>query len=302
MTKARFIDYIRFQKRYSQHTIIAYKNDLQQFSDFLKTHYDTDKTSSADHHQIRSWIAYLSENKLSIKAINRKLSCLKSYYKFLCKEGILNENPTEKIVSPKSGKRLPDFVKLSQINTLLDKLSYGDDYNRILERTIIELLYASGIRLSELINLKQKNINYSTNTIKVLGKRNKERIIPFSNSIARSLTDYQKTKEEEISESEEMRTYFFVTRKGKKLYPKLVYRIVNKHLSLITTLQKKSPHVLRHTFATHLLNNGADLNAIKEILGHASLSATQVYTHNTIGQLKSIYHNSHPRENNNQGG
>lgn len=302
MTKARFIDYIRFQKRYSQHTIVAYENDLKQFLNYLKTYFNTDNVIAADHHQIRSWIAYLSEKNLSNKAINRKLSCLKSYYRFLCKEGIIEKNPTERIISPKSSERLPDFINTGQMNVLFDKKSYGNDYKGTLEKTIIELFYASGIRLSELIHLKQRDINYKTNTIKVLGKRNKERLIPFNNSIAQSFMDYQKIKEDEIPESEEMREYFFVTRKGKKLYPRLVYRIVKRHLSLITTLQKKSPHILRHTFATHLLNNGADLNAIKEILGHANLSATQVYTHNTIGQLKSIYHNSHPRENNNQGG
>jgi integrase/recombinase XerC len=233
---------------------------------------------------------------MSPRSINRKKTALKSYYKFLIKEGIITENPMNKVISPKTSKRLPVFVEKEKMEKLLDsnELNFGDDYTGIRNLMIIEILYATGMRVSELVNLKVTDVDLYNSTIKVLGKRNKERIIPFAKKLRVTIDKYNKIKEETFF-GEDTADQFFLTSGGKKIYQKLAYRVVNYYLSIITTLDKKSPHVLRHTFATHMLNNGADLNAIKELLGHANLSATQVYTHNTIEKLKNIYKQAHPR-------
>lgn len=292
----KFIEYIKFEKRYSENTVISYRSDLEQFFNYLMTEYNTNKTEDINYLIIRSWFVSMMQNKMSPRSINRKKTALKSYYKFLIKEGEITENPMSKVISPKTAKRLPVFVEQEKMSKLLDnnELNFGEDFTGIRNLMIIEMLYATGMRVSELVNLKNTDIDLYNSTLKVIGKRNKERIIPFGKKLKENIINYNNIKESTFA-IEQTDDQFFLTSKGKKIYQKLAYRVVNYYLSLITTLDKKSPHVLRHTFATHMLNNGADLNAIKELLGHANLSATQVYTHNTIEKLKNIYKQAHPR-------
>lgn len=286
-----FLNYLTHQKRYSKHTTTAYQTDITQFLDYISEIYSIANISEVNTSIIRSWMVHLIENKTSPNSINRKLSSLKTYFKYLQKNEVINENPLNKIVAPKTKKRLPVFVKETELENLFDLEIFENDFNGIRDKLIIELLYSTGIRLSELIGLRINSVNFSNNTIKVLGKRNKERIVPFSNNLKNELLQYHDLRKNITPEKD----YFFLTNNNKKLYPKFVYRLVNTYLSLVTKITKKSPHVLRHTFATHMLNNGADLNAIKEILGHSNLSATQVYTHNTIEKLKNIHKQAHPK-------
>ncbi|MCK4661939.1 MAG: tyrosine recombinase XerC [Bacteroidales bacterium] len=294
MLKDSFIRYLQFEKRYSKHTVKSYKNDIDQFESFciIETGKFNPKTTS--HKTIRLWIVKLIEQGISSRSVNRKISTLKTFYKFLLREGIVNINPLDKVLTPKIAKKLPYFVEEEKINLLLNQYDFGNDFEGVRNRLILEMFYASGIRLSELINLKTFDINLNENTLKVLGKRNKERIIPFYNKLSNQIKKYLLVRKEVCNNNAD-NDYFFLTKKGNKIYEKLVYRIVNKHLNLITTIEKKSPHILRHTYATHLLNNGADLNVIKELLGHSNLSATQIYTHNTFEKLKKIYKQAHPR-------
>lgn len=284
-----FIKYLQFEKRLSRHTILAYSGDLEQFYSYLQTTYAIKKLSDINHTVIRSWVVELMEQKISPRSVNRKITTLKTFYKYLLRQGTVTENPMLKIMSPKTSKRLPVFVEKDNMNTLIDTIAFGEDLEGVRNKLIIELFYATGIRLSELINLKLVNVDLESCQIKVLGKRNKERIIPFNNEIKNSIQDYMDKKPGLPGE------FLFQLKSGKKMYEKFVYRIVNEYLSMITTVDKKSPHVLRHTFATHMLNNGADLNAIKELLGHANLAATQVYTHNTVEKLKNIHKQAHPK-------
>jgi integrase/recombinase XerC len=240
---------------------------------------------------IRSWIVYLMEHKVVPRSINRKLTTLKSFYKFLVREGMVEQNPMRKITSPKTSKRLPVFVDRERMDTLLDQAEFGEGYAGLRNKLIVEMFYSTGMRLSELVNLKEIDIDFHNDTLKVLGKRNKERLIQFSFKFSLLLKEYLAEKEKYFGGNQAL----FLTDRGRKIYPKMVYLIVTKHLAGVTTLDKKSPHVLRHTFATHMLNNGAELNAVKELLGHANLSATQVYTHNTIDKLKTIYKQAHPK-------
>lgn len=290
----KFIKYIQFEKRFSQNTIIAYTKDLSQFSTYILSVYQIREIEKSDFQMIRSWIVYLVGESVSSVTINRKLSALKSFFRYLLKEGVIRENPMLKIIAPKSNKRLPEFVGKDNMESLFRDIEFDEGFAGSRDKLIIEMLYFTGMRLSELINLKDTDIDIHSQRIKVLGKRNKERIIPFSLVLQNSIESYIKIREKDIIHVEQ-NPYFFVTQKGNKLYEKLVYRTVNSYLGKVSTLRKKSPHVLRHTFATHMLNNGADLNAIKELLGHANLAATQIYTHNTIDQLKSIYKQAHPR-------
>ncbi len=285
-----FLDYIKFEKRYSPHTLVAYQNDLEQFSGYLKQSYEVDSLNEVTHVMVRSWIVELMDEKVSPRSVNRKLSSLKSYYRFALRQKQIKSNPMSKVVSPKTSKRLPEFVEARKMEALLDDDWFSDDFSGVRDQLLMELLYGTGVRLSEVIGLRE--VNCSSDTIKVLGKRNKERIIPVSEGLSQLITKYRLEKQN-LPEAD--REFLMVTDKGNKLYEKFVYRKVNKYLGKVTTARKKSPHVLRHTFATHMLNNGADLNAIKELLGHANLSATQVYTHNTIDQLKNIYSQAHPR-------
>jgi integrase/recombinase XerC len=287
--KKLFLDYLRYQKRFSPHTLLSYETDLDQFIEFCsKNGQDSEK---ANHLFIRRWIVEMLENNISARSVSRKISTLKSFYRFLIKEGLVEKNPLDKVIAPKTKKRLPVFVEEEQITSLLDKINFGEGFIANRDQMVVEMFYRTGVRLSELINLKDNDVNTRQQTIKVLGKRNKERIIPFSPDFIKNIDQYRQIRNKEIGSSET----FFIGLKGKKMYEKEVYRVVNKYLSKVTTLEKKSPHVIRHTFATHLLNKGADLNAIKELLGHANLSATQVYTHNTIDNLKRIYKQAHPK-------
>lgn len=286
-----FISYLKYEKRYSAYTITAYENDLKQFSEFCISQNCTENIVT-NYKLIRQWIVSLLENKLLARSVKRKISALKAYYRFLRKSGFITVNPLDRIVAPKMEKKLPQFIEQGKLVDYLES-ELETDFESIRDRLIIELFYATGIRLSELVNLKSKNIDCKQNTIKILGKRNKERIVPFPAALNQLISKYQSAKNglENLNDA----NYFFVTKTGNKIYGKLVYRIVTRDLSMVTTQTKKSPHVLRHTYATHLLNNGAELNAVKELLGHANLSATQVYTHNTFEKLKSVYKKSHPR-------
>ena len=240
---------------------------------------------------IRSWLVNMMEQNITTRSVNRKLTTLKSFYRFLLREGVLEENPMRRITPPKTSKRLPVFVEKDKMGLLFDQVGFGDGYPGLRNKLILEMFYSTGIRLSELMNLKETDIDFHHDTIKVLGKRNKERLIPFSNKFEVLLKSYLEEKRNSFGEVIDL----FLTDTGKRVYPKMIYRIVIQHLGEVTTLSKKSPHVLRHSFATHLLNNGAELNAVKELLGHANLSATQVYTHNTIDKLKRIYKQAHPK-------
>ncbi|MBL0328582.1 MAG: tyrosine-type recombinase/integrase [Bacteroidetes bacterium] len=284
-----FLKYLQFEKRLSSHTVLAYSGDLTQFFDYVQTTYQISNLSDLNHTVIRSWVVELMENKISPRSVNRKITTLKTFYKYLLRQGIVSENPMLKIISPKTSKRLPVFVEKDNMDALMDKIEFGEDVEGIRNKLIIELFYATGIRLSELINLKQANVDLEACQIKVLGKRNKERIIPFGNEIRNSIQKYMDAKPGLPGE------FLFQMTSGKKMYEKFVYRLVNEYLSMVTTVDKRSPHILRHTFATHMLNNGADLNGIKELLGHANLSATQVYTHNTVEKLKNIHKQAHPK-------
>lgn len=294
MFSERFIQYITFEKRYSPNTIIAYQKDLYQFFDYIASEYNIKNIHDINHSIIRSWIVHLANDSISARSINRKLSTLKTFYKFLLKENLIKQNPLTKILPPKTKKRLPEFVNREKMDLLFDQVEFGDNFRGIRDKLIIEIFYFTGMRLSEMTNLTDTDVDIKNLKVKVLGKRNKERIIPFCNELRDLIIQYKEVRNKEIEITEPV-DYFIVTEKGKKIYKKLVYRIVNSYLSKVSTLQKKSPHVLRHTFATHMLNNGADLNAIKEILGHANLAATQIYTHNTIEKLKTIYKQAHPR-------
>ena len=264
---------------------------LNFLSDFLKTDYDLTDIKEVNHTFIRSWLVKMMEQSITPRSINRKITTLKTYYKFLLREGEVTINPMLKIVAPKNSKRLPEYVEQEKMDRLLDFTDFKEGYEGMRDKTIIELFYATGIRLSELISLNHFSFDFYNNAIKVLGKRNKERIIPLSFFTKELLQKYLI----ELKKNFPAAAYFFVTNKGEKLYPKFVYDLVRKNLGTVTTAKKKSPHVLRHSFATNMLNNGAELNAIKELLGHANLSATQIYTHNTIKKLKNIHSQAHPK-------
>jgi len=287
-----YIEYLKSEKRYSLNTIISYYNDLRQFFEFNKIEIGSDNILSTKKEHIRNWVVYLFENNYTSISINRKLSTLKSFFRYLLKNRYIKQNPVKLITAPKVEKKLPSFLKVKQINDLLDNyIPEDDNIENLRNKLIIEILYLTGIRRNELINLKIKDIDFSVRAIRVLGKRNKERIIPISDAFSQKIKKYIHIRNEMGLESE----YLFVTNGGQKLYPEFVYRLVKRYLTYISTLNKRSPHLLRHTFATHLLNEGADLNVIKDLLGHSSLAATQVYTHNSFEKLKNIYKQTHPR-------
>lgn len=289
-----FLAYLQYEKRVSSHTITAYENDLKQFRTYLQDNFQQTDLLTADADMVRSWTLYLLENGDTTRTINRKFSALRAFFRYHLKMKNIEANPMNAVVSPKIGKRLPQFVEENEMEQLFQADIFQDNYEGWRDRLILELFYATGMRLSELINIKRSDIDLYDCSVKVLGKRNKERIIPFSTRIKELILkyfDYYAEKFGEVNKN----CYIFVDSKSNKIYPKAVYRIVRKYLDMITTIDKRSPHVLRHTFATHLLNRGADINAIKEILGHSSLAATQVYTHNSVEKLKSIYKQAHPR-------
>lgn len=287
-----FLKYIKFEKRGSLHTATAYEGDLTQFYNYLASEQITDWTQVTSKH-IRQWMVNMLDGGLTARSVNRKVATLKSFYRFLLREGIADTNPTEKIVSAKTPKRLPVFVREKEMDTLLDDVPFDESYEGERNHLIVDLFYATGMRLSELVGLKDADIDLSGDVIKVTGKRNKQRIVPFSNNTREAIIKYLSVRHQHFGDTNQPN--FLLTSKGAPIYTKLVYRVVKKYLTLVTTVGKKSPHVLRHSFATALLNNGAELNAIKELLGHSSLAATQVYTHNTFEKLNSIYKQAHPR-------
>ena len=294
MHTKQFLQYIRSEKRYSPHTLTAYANDLDQFQKFLITSYSISDIQEVDSSIIRSWIMEMINLGLSPRTVNRKLSTLKTYYRFLHRNNLVTEDPMVKIISPKTNKRLPEFVNQEQMELLFDRNMFEKGFKGDRDQLILKFFYFTGMRLSELIQLNISDVDTSSKQIKVLGKRNKERIIPIEKSLLGNIREYVDTRKLNTTENA-VDSPFFITNKGNRTYSKFIYRLVHKYLTLVSTLNKRSPHIMRHTFATHLLNNGADLNAIKELLGHSSLSATQVYTHNTIDKLKTIYNQAHPR-------
>jgi len=287
-----FLDYLKFEKRYSKHTVISYQNDLVSFFDYLVIQYGETPLNQISHIYIRSWLASLKDEGMTAKSINRKISTLKSFFKFQIKTGVLTQTPMTKIVAPKNEKRLPNFVADKDIKTLFEHVEFPNNWEGKTERLLLQLFYNTGMRLSEVLNLKNSQVNPSNHSLKVLGKGNKERVVPISPQLLSAIKTYQDERMEMLQGKSEL---LLVTDKGKPLSPRKVYSSVKKYLSLVTTIEKRSPHVLRHSFATHLTNNGADLNAVKELLGHSSLAATQIYTHNTIDQLKTIYKKAHPK-------
>ncbi len=288
-----FIDYLRFEKRYSAHTVRSYQDDLSQFTTYLQDQFSVQSIEEITATFIRSWLASLREMDISPRSINRKISTLKSFFKYHLRTGRLTQTPMTNIISPKSGKRLPSFVKEEDLGDLLKALAFPDDWKGLNARMLITLFYCTGMRLSELIQLKAQQVDRSKRSIKILGKGNKERIVPVSAELINLIEAYETEKGKLFGNTAEM---LLVTEKGKRMYPKYAYLLVKQYLGEIKTLERKSPHVLRHSFATHLTNHGASLNAVKELLGHASLASTQVYTHNTIEKLKEVYKNAHPRE------
>lgn len=288
-----FFKYLQFEKRYSSHTIKSYMTDLGQFVVFCEVNYGYSDIDNVEYTIIRQWIVSMIKKSYSARTINRKLSSLRSFYKYLLSQNIIHQNPTDKLLSSKVEKRLPDFVDENSMQLLLDEVDFGEGFEALRNKLIIELFYSTGLRLSELINLNHSSFDFQNNTMRVLGKRKKERIIPLSDNLSKNLSLYLDNKQ--LINNGQNNDSFFITIKGNRLYPKLVYRIVNKFLTKVTTIKKKSPHVLRHSFATHILNNGGDLNSIKELLGHANLSATQIYTHTNFKRLKNIYELAHPR-------
>ncbi len=287
-----FLDYLLKEKRYSQRTIASYASDLKQFSEFLIRAFETEDISAVSSAMVRSWLIELMELGLSNASINRKLSALKSLYRFLLMKKEVDQNPMQKLVGPKNKKRLPEFVETRKMNLLFSEISVPEGFAGKRDELIMDIFYQSGMRLSELLNLKLADFDIYNSQLRVLGKGNKLRLIPLSNELNKKIKNYLDDRQSEFPNAE---PYVFLTDKGEKCYPNFIYRKVSFYLSQVTTQSKKSPHVLRHSFATHMLNNGADINAIKEILGHANLSATQVYTHNTFEKLKSVYKQAHPR-------
>lgn len=290
----QYIDYLRFEKRASEHTVVSYQTDLEQFCVYLSENGYTSDLSKVAPEPIRAWVIQLVETGVTARSVSRKLSALRSFYRYHARVGNVENSPMEQISAPKVSKKLPCFVEEKAMENLFQGNLFTNDYHGWRDRTIIELFYATGIRISELANLTFASVNLYNNTIKVLGKRNKERIVPFGDTFKTCYQSYVNYYDEKFAGHTE-NCFIFVTDKQNKIYPKFVYAIVRNYLDMVTAIDKRSPHVLRHTFATHLLNHGADINAIKEILGHSSLAATQVYTHNSIEKLKSIYQTAHPR-------
>ena len=288
-----FFKYLEYEKRYSPHTLTSYHTDLGQFTQYLQDTYQITDPTEADHTIIRSWILTLVHKNLEARSVNRKIACLRSYYKFLLSQQRISANPMLRIKAPKVSKKLPAFVPEEPFNHFLDSFTFEDNFEGQRDRLILEFLYGTGMRLAELIGIAPEDVDMHAKTVRVLGKGNKVRIIPLNDTLVAAIRQYVNHKKSEFGNNNSER--LLVTNKERPLYPKFVYRVAKKYISLVTTSEHNSPHVLRHSFATHLLNKGADLNAIKDLLGHASLAATQVYTHNSIEKLKSIFEKAHPK-------
>ncbi|KAA5824032.1 tyrosine-type recombinase/integrase [Algibacter amylolyticus] len=293
MPFTQFTDYLLLEKNYSKLTVNAYQNDLNEFSEFIKNEYDSSSIKQVNYPQIRNWIVTLVEKGISNRTINRKVSALNTFYKFLLKTGDIELNPLSKHKALKTSKKIQVPFSEAEIESVLDYLNSANDFESVRNKFIIELFYSTGIRRIELVELKLSSLDLHNNTLKVLGKRNKERIVPLLKSVVQTAETYLSFRKsiDSIIDGQQL----FLTKKGVKIYETLVYRIINEYFSLASSKVKKSPHILRHSFATHLLNQGADLNAVKELLGHSSLASTQVYTHNSIAELKKVHINAHPR-------
>tara|TARA_R110002111_G_scaffold2176_7_gene14289 strand:- start:186 stop:1070 length:885 start_codon:yes stop_codon:yes gene_type:complete len=289
-----FISYLEHEKRVSPHTVLAYRKDLEQFFLFINTAFGLENAEDAGHAEIRAWMVDLIEEGLEVATVNRKMATLRSFYKFLLRSEIINQDPTFKIRSLKKGRNLPAFIQEKEIYRLLEQANFANDFEGQRDRMVMQTLYLTGIRLSELIGLRWSALDLSQLQIKVLGKGKKYRIIPISSELRIAILSYKKVFEECFSIQNE-NDFFIVRLNREQAYPMMIYRIVKKCLNLIVRNTKSSPHLMRHTFATHLLNKGADLNAVKDLLGHASLAATQVYTHNSIEKLKAVYEQAHPK-------
>lgn len=286
-----FIKYLQFEKRFSPHTVTAYSKDLQQFSDFLVATFEIFNIEKATHPHLRNWVVQLMNSGVTSRTVNRKIVSLKSFYKFLQKREFIEVNPASRLKALRVPKDLPDFLKETEMTNLLDHLTFEENFKGQRDKLLLEMLYATGMRLSELIGLTNERINYYEKVVKIVGKRNKERIVPLHQAVLDQVKKYKQFKTEVSVKSDKL----LITNSGNDLYPQFVYNTVKRYLTQVTTLSKRSPHVLRHTFATHLLNKGADLNAIKDLLGHASLASTQVYTHNSIEKLKAVFDQAHPK-------
>lgn len=290
-----FIDFLKYEKRYSTHTVTAYKNDLDQFVNYCTAVIGEFHVKEVSYDLVRGWLIHLMEQGIAPRSVHRKITAVKSFYNYLLREEVVENNPAQDQVLPKIRKKLPSFVEEPELTSLLDVDGmFTRDFEGLRDRLIVSLFYGTGMRLSELVRLKEIDFNRKECVLRVLGKRKKERLIPYPREINRILEEYVVARNEELGLVSE---WLLVTAKGKQVYEKLVYRVVKKNLGKVTTLEKKSPHVLRHTYATHLLNKGADLNAVKELLGHSNLAATQVYTHTTFEKLRDSYKQAHPRGN-----
>jgi integrase/recombinase XerC len=290
-----FLKFLQYEKRVSHNTLLAYQNDLTQFSHFVQQNFRESSIEHADYGLIRAWIVQLVESHIEPPSVNRKIASLRSFYKFLQRQEVIEKDPMLKIKILKTKKKLPSFIKESEIHALMDspKSAFEDTFEGWRNKLILELFYATGMRLSELLMLKEKNVDLRNRTIKVLGKRNKERVIPFTASIVSIIEAYRRKRKMVVEKNDH--EFFFVTNEGNQCYPMMIYRMVKKYLDENTTVDKRSPHILRHTFATHLLNKGAEINAVKDLLGHTSLAATQVYTHNSMEKLKKVFDQAHPK-------
>jgi integrase/recombinase XerC len=285
---------MEYEKRSSPHTVLAYRHDLEQLQEFVLLSFEIQDISDCTHPELRAWVIDLVEQGMSTTSVNRKIATLRSYYKFLLRSRVLSQDPTYKLKSLKNPKKLPEFVQEITIESVLNEQVYEGTFEGQRDRMVMEFLYLTGVRLSELIGLKWSDLNLIEDQVKVLGKRKKERIIPITKSLKQNILSYQKVFEERFSKAD-TDAYFIVSNKGEQSYSMMIYRIVKHYLDLYAQNTRRSPHLLRHTFATHLLNKGADLNAVKDLLGHANLAATQVYTHNSMEKLKAVFEQAHPK-------
>lgn len=293
MYQDHFLEYLNVEKHASKHTIIAYTNDLQQFTDFMQSDYEVQDLSLATGKQIRTWVVHLMQEGKTPRTVRRKLATLKAFFKYLRRQAVIQKDPMLKVIAPKMGKRLPNFVQEDKMDLLLDEIEFPDTYSGHRNRLMLELFYMTGMRRSELIALKVQDIDYANAILKITGKGKKQRILPLTKDLPERIKQFLVLKKTTFPDSDHPEVFY--TDKGKPLYPKLVYNIVHRYLSEITTIEQRSPHTIRHSFATHLSDHGAELNAIKELLGHSNLSATQIYTHNSIEKLKRAYKQAHPK-------